>query len=42
MSLSKTLYALLSTDFTHENLTGHDRKKFDWGIKNQSKNNDSI
>ena len=37
MSLSKTLYLLLSTDSTHEEPSGHHCKIVDWGIKNQNK-----
>ena len=36
MSLSKTFYAQLSTGSTEEDLSGHDCKTVDWGVKNQN------
>ena len=37
MSLSKTLYSLLSTDSTQEGPSLRDRKIVDWDVKNQTK-----
>ena len=37
MSLSKTLYPLLRTGSTQENLSQHHRKNVGWDIKNQNK-----
>ena len=36
MSLSKTLYTLLSTGSTQEDLAQHDLKTVDWDVKNQN------
>ena len=36
MSLSKTLYTLLSTGSTQEDLARHDLKTVDWDVKNQN------
>ena len=42
MSLSKTLYLLLSTGLTHEDriLSKHDQKIVDWDVKHQHKQKD--
>ena len=37
MSLSKSLYPLLSTGSTQEDLSLHDGKFVDWDVKNQNK-----
>ena len=37
MSLSKTLYPLLSTGSAKEDLSRHDGKIVDWDVKNQNK-----
>ena len=37
MSLSKTLYPLLSTALTQEDPSQHDWKIVDWDLKNQNK-----
>ena len=37
MSLSKTLYPLLSTGSTQEDLSRHNWKTVDWDVKNQHK-----
>ena len=39
MSLSKTLYLLLSTGSTKEDPSGHDQKIVYWDVKNQNKQN---
>ena len=37
MTLSKTLYPLLSTGLTQEDPSQHDPKSVDWEVKNQIK-----
>ena len=37
VSLSKTLYPLLSTGSTQKDLSRHNRKTVDWDLKNQNK-----
>ena len=37
LSLSKTLFPLLSTGLTQENPFRHDGKTIDWNVKNQTK-----
>ena len=39
MTLSKSLYQLLSTGSIQEDPSGHDRKIVDWNVKNQNKTN---